>query len=189
MALAIKGTIVPLKKSSPKETFNGRVYFTDIGRIAGTRKVSQSPPAGYAGATEVDVGDAFVYPGLIDLHSHIGYNALPLWIQPNEPKPFLHHDIWPGRSTYKEKVSWPAWVLAKGAPEALLVYVQVQALAGGTTAIQGWPSANRTPANQLVRNVDDQTFADEHGGNDNIRTSTLTLDLDELRDKARALEE
>ena len=189
MALAIKGTIVPLKNSSPKQVFKGRVYLTDEGRIAGTKKLNQSAPAGEAGATEIDVGDAFVYPGLIDLHSHLAYNALPLWIQPNEQKPFLHHDIWPGRSTYKEKVSWPAWVLAKGAPEALLVYVQVQALAGGTTAIQGWPSANRTPANQLVRNIDDQTFADEHGGEDNTRTSTLTLDLDELGDRADDLQE
>ncbi len=189
MALRIKGTIVPLKKSSPKKTFHGRVYFTDEGRIVDTKTINQSAPAGYPGGDEIDVGDAIVYPGLIDLHSHLGYNALPLWIQPNEPKPFLHHDIWPGRSTYKEKVSWPAWVLAKGAPEALLVYVQVQALAGGTTAIQGWPAANRTPANQLVRNIDDQTFADQHGGKDNIRTSTLSLDLDELGDRADALQE
>jgi len=189
MALAIKGTIVPLKKSSPKNTFDGRVYFTAQGRIAGTKKLNQSASSAYPGGTEVDVGDAFVYPGLIDLHSHLGYNALPLWTQPNEPKPFLHHDIWPGRSTYKEDVSWPAWVLAKGAPEALLTYVQVQALAGGTTAIQGWPSSNRNPANQLVRNVDDQTFSDEHGGEDNVRTSTLTLDLDELGDRADALQE
>ena len=34
MALAIKGNIVPLKKSSPKQTFRGRVYITDDGRIA-----------------------------------------------------------------------------------------------------------------------------------------------------------
>lgn len=187
MALAIKGTIVPLKASAPKQTFKGRVYITDEGRIATTKKLSETAPAGFAGVTEVVVGDHFVYPGLIDLHSHLGYNALPLWTQPNEPKPFLHHDIWPGRSTYKPRVSWPAWVLAKAAPEALLVYVQVQALAGGTTSIQGWPSTNRSPANQLVRNIDDQTFVDEHDGQDNIRTSTLTLGLSELGDKAEDL--
>lgn len=184
MALAIKGNIVPLKKSSPKQTFKGRVYLTDEGRIAVAKKLAEAAPTGFAGVTEIDVGDNFVYPGLIDLHSHLGYNALPLWTEPNEPKPFLHHDIWPGRSTYKPKVSWPAWVLAKAAPEALLVYVQVQALVGGTTAIQGWPSANRRPANPLVRNIDDEKFADEYDGKDNVRTSTLTLGLDELRDKA-----
>lgn len=189
MTLAIKATIVPLKKSAPQQTFAGRVYFSDTGRIAGTRTLNQTAPTGHADAVEVDAGDAFAYPGLIDLHSHLGYNALPLWIQPGEPRPFLHHDIWPGRSTYKAEVSWPAWVLARGAPEALMVYVQVQALAGGTTAIQGWPTANRRPANQLVRNIDDQAFPDEHHGQDNMRTSTLTLDLDELRDRADALAE
>jgi 5-methylthioadenosine/S-adenosylhomocysteine deaminase len=146
MALTIKGTIVPLMKSLPEQTFKGRVYLTDDGRIEATKKLTEAALAGFAGVTEVDVGDNFAFPGLIDLHSHLGYNALPLWTEPNEPKPFLHHDIWPGRSTYKPKVSWPAWVLAKAAPEALLAYVQIQALAGGTTAIQGWPSANRSPA-------------------------------------------
>lgn len=188
MMLVLEGTIVPLSKPNPQETFPGRVFFNDQGQIAGVKKAGENPPAGFAGAPVVDVGDAFVYPGLIDLHSHIGYNTLPLWTQPNESKPFLHHDIWPGRSTYRPKISWPAWVLAKGAPEALLVYVQVQALAGGTTAIQGWPSANRTPANQLVRNADDQRFADEHGGKDNVRTSALTLGVEELREKADDLD-
>ena len=188
MALALQGTLVRLLKSKPKEVFDGRLYIADDGRIAAVRKAGQNPPASMGNAPVVDLGDSFIYPGLIDLHSHLGYNALPLWTQPGEPQPFLNHNTWPGRSTYKEKVSYPAWVLAKAAPEALLVYVQVQALAGGTTTIQGWPGANRTPANQLVRNADDQRFADEHDGKDNVRTSTLTLDLEELANKADDLE-
>jgi cytosine/adenosine deaminase-related metal-dependent hydrolase len=188
MALALQGTLVRLLKSNPKEVFEGRLYIADDGRIAAVKAVGETPPSGFTDSPVVDVGDAFVYPGLINLHSHLGYNALPLWTQPNEPKPFLHHDIWPGRSTYKEKVSWPAWVLAKAAPEALLVYVQVQALAGGTTTIQGWPSTNRTPANQLLRSADDQRFPDLQGGEDTVRTSTLTLDLQGLAEKANDLE-
>ncbi len=187
MAFVLEGRVVPLASGNERRTFNGRVYVPDssdgVGRIEAVKRSGQAVPAGYANAPVVDVGDAFIYPGLIDLHSHLGYNTLPLWTQPNEPRPFLHHDIWPGRSSYKPRVSWPAWVLAKAAPEALLNYVQVRALAGGTTAIQGWPSANRRPANQLVRNIDDQRF----GGDDRIRTSTLTLDLDGLRDRAERL--
>jgi hypothetical protein len=57
MALAIKGTIVPLKKSSPKQTFKGRVYLTDDGRIAVARKLAEAAPTGFAGVTEVDVGE------------------------------------------------------------------------------------------------------------------------------------
>ena len=126
---------------------------------------------------------------MIDLHSHIGYNAIPLWTQPGEKKPFLHHDIWPGRSSYRPKIGWPAWVLAKGAPEALMVYVQVRALAGGTTSIQGWPAINRNPANPLLRNIDDQKFADARDGRDNVRTSALTKDMDELAEISQDLAE
>ncbi len=189
MKLAIEGTIVPMRKSRPKEFFKGRVYLRENGRIAGVKKTGQKSPNGFTDSTVVDVGDAFVYPGLIDLHSHISYNALPLWYRNEESQPYLHHDIWPGRKGYKENVGWPAWLLARGAPEALMVYVQVQALAGGTTSIQGWPTFNRSPANQLVRNIDDQAFADEFAGRDNMLTSALTLDSEELASKAAGLDQ
>ncbi len=189
MSIVLKGTLVPLRKSKPRQTFDGRIFLNspvdDVGTIKALKKSGQNAPAGFENAPEVEVADAFIYPGLIDLHSHIGYNALGLWEEPNEPKPFLHHDIWPGRSTYKKEVSWPAWLLAKAAPEALLTYVQVRALAGGTTAIQGWPSANRSPANFLIRNIDDQKFDNE----DNIRTSVITLDIDSLRQRSEHLDE
>jgi 5-methylthioadenosine/S-adenosylhomocysteine deaminase len=189
MSLAIEGTVVPMKKSTPQSHFKGRVYLRDNGTIAGVRKSSQSPPAGFAETKVVDVGDAFIYPGLIDMHSHIGYNALPLWHRAGESRPYLHHDIWPGRSGYKEHIGWPAWLLARGAPEALMIYVQVQALAGGTTAIQGWPIVNRNPMNRLVRNIDDQAFPDQHGGSDYMLTSALTLDSQSLMNKAESLAE
>jgi len=176
-----------MRKSDSQGCFKGRIYLSDDGTIVDIAQNGQPPPAGFADSKIVDVGDAFVYPGLIDMHSHIGYNALPLWHRASEPKPYLHHDIWPGRSGYKEHVGWPAWLLAKGAPEALMIYVQVQALAGGTTAIQGWPIVNRTPANQLLRNIDDQSFADEFEGRDNMLSSALTLDSEGLAKKAESL--
>jgi len=189
MKLAIEGMIVPLRKTRPRDLFAGRVYLRENGRIGGVKRAGKNPPSGFEDTTVVSVGDAFVYPGLIDLHSHIAYNALPLWHRDEEQRPYLHHDIWPGRNGYKQNVGWPAWLLARGAPEALMVYVQVQALAGGTTAVQGWPSFNRRPANQLVRNIDDQSFEEKFGGRDNMLTSTLTLDSEALLSKAAALAE
>ena len=65
----------------------------------------------------------------------------------------------------------------KRGSEALLAYVQVRALVGGTTSIQGWPPANR-PHQTMLRNIDD-----EKAGTTNrnlIYTSALTekpLDL------------
>jgi 5-methylthioadenosine/S-adenosylhomocysteine deaminase len=184
MDLVLRGTIVPLRKTRKRESYDGRVYVRD-GRIHAVGKTSEAAPAGFDAARQVDLKSSYIYPGLIDLHSHLGYNTLPLWAHEGEPKPFRHHDIWPQRSSYKPAISWPAWVLAKAAPEALLTYVQVQALAGGTTSIQGWPSANRSPVNRLIRSVEDQDF----GGGDPIVVSTLTLDPEELRERALKLAE
>ena len=123
MKLAIEGTIVPLRKTRPRDVFSGRVYLRENGRIGGVKRNGENPPSGFDDTTVVSVDEAFVYPGLIDLHSHIAYNALPLWHRKEEPRPYLHHDIWPGRNGYKQNVGWPAWLLARGAPEALMVYV------------------------------------------------------------------
>jgi len=50
------------------------------------------------------------------------------------------------------------WTLLDRAPECVLAYVQVRALVGGTTAIQGWPNVSRPPTNSLIRCVDDDQF-------------------------------
>ena len=88
----------------------------------------------------VDVGDAFVLPGFIDLHNHIGYNTLPLWTEPTQATAFAHHDSWTRADSYQASISWPATALKQAEPEALLAHVQLRALVGGTTAIQGWPA-------------------------------------------------
>jgi len=186
MALIISGRVAPLDPQDPDAAFPGKVYLADDGRVDSVRAQGEAAPSGFANAPEVDVGSAFVYPGLIDLHSHIGYNTLPLWIEETQETPYLHHDRWPNEPSYRPRVSWPAFLIAAGAPEALLVYVQTRALAGGSTAIQGWPSANRNPVNRLLRSVDDEDLGT--GDRNLIRTSALTLDEDELRERAEVLE-
>ena len=68
----------------------------------------------------VDVGDAFVLPGFIDMHNHLAYNTLPLWVEPGRTEPWLHNKHWPDADTYTESITEPAWVYAKACPEALL---------------------------------------------------------------------
>ncbi len=179
MKLIVEGHLVPLDATNPQQHFPGRILIED-GRIEAVHRCSQALPAAFANAARVDVGNDFVYPGLIDLHSHLAYNSLPLWTHPGERKPFLNRNIWPGRSSYKPLVSWPAWLLAKGAPEALLAYVQVRALAGGTTTIQGWPGANRNPVNKLLRSADDEIIDNVK---DAVRTSVMTLSTEQLRER------
>jgi hypothetical protein len=108
---------------------------------------------------------------------------LPLWVEPTRAHPFQHHDIWPGARSYGSAVSWPAWTLIDRAPECVFAYVQVRALVGGTTSIQGWPSASRPPSNRLVRSIDNDRLG---ARSDPVLVSALTLDLDGLRDKAAA---
>jgi cytosine/adenosine deaminase-related metal-dependent hydrolase len=171
MALVIAGRIVPMAKSDPSAVFAGRIYLGDDGLVDAVTTSPAAAPAGFASAPVIDAGDALVVPGLIDLHNHLGYNALPLWSEPTQKKPFLHHNDWTGKPSYKPKISWPAWVLAQAEPEAMLAYVQTRALVGGTTAIQGWPAFNRPPQ-MVLRNIDEEKAGT--ASRNLIYTSTLT---------------
>ena len=50
-------------------------------------RAESAPPAGFDHATEVDTG-GLVYPGLIDLHNHMAYNCLSLWVSPDRDTPW-----------------------------------------------------------------------------------------------------
>jgi 5-methylthioadenosine/S-adenosylhomocysteine deaminase len=184
MTLVVSGTVAPLRAGAEDEFFAGRVFLADDGTVAAVTSGNAPGPAGFDNARAVDVGTAVIYPGLVDLHSHLGYNTLPLWADPGQQTPYLHHDIWPGEPTYKPDVSWPAWTLAAQAPEALLTYVQVRCLAGGTTSVQGWPSMSRPALNRLVRCVDDDRVGPQP---DPIRVSALTLEPADLQDRSTAM--
>lgn len=178
--LEVQGHIVPMTTDDTERHFVGRVRF-DGGAVDTVLEGRSDPPSG---VTQIDVGDAYVYPGLTDLHSHLGFATLPLWHEPTRTTgPWLHRDLWPNAPSYKPAVSWPAYAYLKGAPEELLVYAQVRALAGGTTTIQGWPNANAAAANQLVRSVDDGVDPDS------IRTSVINLSTAELDDRRALLDE
>jgi 5-methylthioadenosine/S-adenosylhomocysteine deaminase len=171
MPLILRGRVIPLVPSDPDRTFAGRVFLNDDGTIEAVTSTQGAAPAGFGTAPEVDVGDALVLPGLIDLHNHLGYNALPLWAEPAQKKPFRHHNDWTDAPTYRASIGWPAWVLAKAEPEAMLAYVQTRALVGGTTAAQGWPAYNRPPQ-MVVRNIDTEDAGT--GDRNLIYTSALT---------------
>lgn len=183
MALVVAGRVVPCDQNDPDAVFAGRVFIDDDGAIEHVAKGNGSAPAGFATAPVIDAGDDFVIPGLIDLHNHIGYNTLPLWAEPTKTTPYMHHDSWPGAPSYRASITWPSKALVATEPEALLAYVQLRALVGGTTAMQGWPTANREHV-QVLRNIDDETA----GGTSRnlIYTSTLTLEPLELAKKAQA---
>ena len=108
-------------------------------------------------------------PGLIDLHNHLAYNTLPLWTEPKQTTPFLHHNSWTRAPTYSASTTWPAYALITACPAELLAYVETKAIVGGTTTIQGSPPMNRPRDGWLVRNVEDETFGT--GDDDRIYAS------------------
>ena len=56
----------------------GAVYVHD-GVIEAVQPRTASPPSGFGSARRVRTG-GLITPGLIDLHNHLAYNTLPLWI-------------------------------------------------------------------------------------------------------------
>lgn len=146
----------------------------------------QAPPAGFADAPVIDLtaGGALILPGLVDLHGHLQYNSLPLWEAVGVP--YLHHDRWVDEKhppDYATTVTWPAKVLGTAAPQALLTYIGVKALVGGSTSVQGAPRSTRPIDGGLVRIVDVEKLP---AGRDVVLTAALQQDAEVLRDETAA---
>jgi 5-methylthioadenosine/S-adenosylhomocysteine deaminase len=170
-----KGPIDPL--TGPKQALAGRVVtmddaftmledgivYVDQGSIVAVQKRAQPAPAGFAGVLVVETGGTLL-PGLIDLHNHLSYNALPLWAP--VPKRFEHRGQWPNHKDYRPMISGPMTVIgeyrdANGQPAllpALVRYVECKLLLGGVTTSQGVKLSSNAGVQRfyrgLVRNVE-----------------------------------
>lgn len=135
-AFALEGHVVTMDATFtalPK----GVVYI-DRGSIVAVRPTGADPPDGFGDAPVVRTGGT-IYPGLIELHNHLSYNALPMW---DVPKRFTNRDQWSSGSmqeTYRRLVSGPMTVLGKlpGLVEAVVRYVEAKCLVAGVTTSQG----------------------------------------------------
>ncbi|WP_371493943.1 amidohydrolase family protein [Kitasatospora sp. NBC_00374] len=178
MAVVLRGTVVTFD-GEHRILDPGAVYVGDDGRLAGVLAAGQEPPTGFSAAPRIDTG-GLILPGLVDLHNHIAYNTLPLWEAVGVP--YLHHDRWVGETdppAYSTSVTWPAKVLGRAAPEALIKYAEVKALIGGTTSIQGPPRSTRPVDGWLLRIIDNEKLP---AGTDMVMTAALQLDADVLRE-------
>ncbi|MGH8978301.1 MAG: amidohydrolase family protein [Acidimicrobiia bacterium] len=132
----------------------GAIYVHD-GQVERVGAESTAAPAGYERAPRVRV-DGVVAPGLIDLHNHLAYNTLPLWVA--RPEPYGTRYQWPRAASYGPDVSNPAQALGIAAPAATLRFAEVKAVVGGVTAIQGSPPVTRTFPGWMLRNVENEKF-------------------------------
>lgn len=114
---------------------NGRVVVSK-GLIRAVLKPGAAVPAEFQQTPTVDVRGT-IYPGLLDLHNHLVYNVLPLWVVPQK---YDNRSQWPRHKEYKSNVSKPIKdALAKFMVSATAVirYVEAKALIGGATTGQG----------------------------------------------------
>jgi hypothetical protein len=153
-ASAKKGPIDPL--TGPKLSLAGRVVtmndafevipdaivYIEKGVVAAVQDRAQPAPPDFVDVAVIETGGT-IFPGLIELHNHLSYNALPPWAP--VPKRFEHRGQWPNHADYRPLVSGPMTVLGryKNAQgqypllPALVRYVECKCLMGGVTTSQG----------------------------------------------------
>jgi 5-methylthioadenosine/S-adenosylhomocysteine deaminase len=190
VALVIRGRLVPMASDpavsqDPLARFRGRVWIGDDGVVKAVTRGTKAGPPGFEAAPVVDVGSSLVFPGLVDLHNHLAYNTLPLWVEPAQQTAFRHHNDWTDAPTYAAQVTWPAAAFVAAAPEELLAYVEAKAIVGGVTTIQGSPPKNRPRDGWLVRNAEDETWGT--GNRNLVYASALTLPPATLADRANRM--
>jgi cytosine/adenosine deaminase-related metal-dependent hydrolase len=159
-ALALRGRVVTMDDG--KHVVEDAVVYVKGGTIAAVDEANAPPPAGFEDVAVADTKGT-IYPGLIDLHDHLSYNALQLW---DVPKRYTNRDQWAQGDTYRKLVTGPMKVLAhtpKYVP-AIVRYVECKCLVGGTTTSQGIALSSFAGIQRfykgIVRNVE-QTDEDD----------------------------
>ena len=135
-SLVLTGRVLTVDADRRVES-SGAVYIHE-GVIEAVQSASSAPPAGFRTAARVRTG-GLITPGLIDLHNHLAYNTLPLWL--GRDRAYATRYQWPGAPTYQSDVSNPAQALGIAAPAAALRYAEVKAVvrvAGGRPTVVSW---------------------------------------------------
>jgi 5-methylthioadenosine/S-adenosylhomocysteine deaminase len=133
--VALAGRVVTMDEDFT--VHDSGVLYIEAGKIVAARAAGADPPDGFEGLERIDV-DGTIYPGLIELHNHLAYNALQLW---QVPQQYTNRDDWGGAKNpdYRRLISGPMKLIGPD-PElmpAVVRYVECKALIGGTTTSQG----------------------------------------------------
>jgi C-terminal processing protease CtpA/Prc len=133
----------------------GSIY-VDSGDIKAVQRTADPSPDGFENAPRINTGDT-IYPGFIELHNHLSYNAMPLW---DVPLKYTNSGQWKNHEDYRRLITKPSQVLGRtvGVVEALVRFAECKCLLGGVTTSQGITLASaggiRTIFKGLVRNVE-----------------------------------
>jgi 5-methylthioadenosine/S-adenosylhomocysteine deaminase len=152
---ALEGRVVTMDASST--VLERGIVYVDGDSIAAVTPTGAASPAGFEDVSPVATRGT-IYPGLIDLHNHLSYDALTLWDVPEE---YTNRAQWGRELDYRKLISGPMRVLGTtpGYSEAIVRYVECKCLLGGVTTAQGISlSSNRGIQSYyrgIVRNVED----------------------------------
>lgn len=137
-----------------------KVYITIAkGRIAA---LNVKPPSG----KPLLETDAYIFPGLIDMHNHMQYNVLPLW--DNARGQYINRFEWRGRSLpYKKAVSGNMGAFKGDTLCGAVRWAEIKALTGGATAIQGVGGHVECAGRFALRNLEEPRV---FGDNKSIRS-------------------
>ncbi len=154
--LALAGRVVTMNDAFAVRA--DAIVYLAKGVIVAVQDRGQPAPDGFAGVTVVETGGT-IFPGLIELHNHLSYNALPLWSP--VPRRFEHRGQWPNHEQYRPLVSGPMTVVGRSqdaqgrfhllAP--LVRYIECKCLLGGVTTSQGVKLASNAGIQRFYRGI------------------------------------
>ena len=130
---ALRGQVVTMVDGALP--INDGVVYVDSGLIVDVLPASAPRPDGFADVIPIATKGT-IYPGLIELHNHLAYDAIPLW---RVPAKYQDRAKWQGTKGATKYVSGPAGVLASHAEliKATIRYVEAKCLVGAVTTSQG----------------------------------------------------
>lgn len=154
--LVLRGRVVTLNSGS-QVIPDGFVCIQDD-LISSITSVSDGVPAQFKQLPVINTSGT-MYPGLVELHNHPAYNAIPLW---NVPMQYPNRGVWRNAALYKRQVYYPATLLTKHPqdiyPKSVARFVECRALLGGVTTTQGLTLSSLgktiTYYEGLIRNVE-----------------------------------
>ena len=167
----LQGRIVPMTGENDAIE-NGNIMIQD-GMIVAVWADGEVPPINTDDITVHDT-EASIYPGLIDLHNHMHYNHIPLWdfnvhlsdSQKSDEGGYENRYQWGNNWDYGPSITWMKtnmqsynrWDMSS----EQMKYAEVQAVAGGVTAVQGSPSSGTDSWDSMLsRNVELYNFGQD----------------------------
>src|ERR1700749_3367279 len=104
---ALGGRIVTMDSQSTV-VMDGAIWIADAA-IAAITASGDPAPDGFDGVAPVETGGT-VFPGLIELHNHVAYDALPLW---DVPQAYTNRDQWGNTYVFHQRVTAPMKTLGE----------------------------------------------------------------------------